>query len=152
MWSDCCVPPPLLCFAFPLACKDAQLFNATIGDPSWQSEWELLAVLVSLRIFAEELNGGWVALESDNTATLQAALDFRASSPLMLALAAEVSLELEANSLELQFAHHIRGVANYEADALSRLSLGAAIPARLQAVPRRSVPRRDRSWYRAWPA
>ena len=81
-------------------------------------------MLVSLRIFAEELNGGWVALESDNTSTLQAALEFRASSPLMLALAAEVSLELEANALELQFAHHIRGVANYEADALSRLILG----------------------------
>ena len=109
-------------------------------------------MLVSLRIFGEELNGGWVALESDNTSTLQAALEFRASSPLMLALAAEVSLELEANALELQFAHHIRGVANYEADALSRLSLGAAVPARLQAVPRRSVPRRDRSWYRAWPS
>ena len=109
-------------------------------------------MLVSLRIFAEELNGGWVALESDNTATLQAALEFRASSPLMLALAAEVSLELEANALELQFAHHIRGIQNWEADALSRLSAGAEVPARLQAVPRRSVPRRDRSWYRAWPS
>ena len=152
----CQVGKPVAFWADELREEELKLFKAEIGDPSFQTEWELLAILVSLRVFSEhwphdDLQPTQVIVETDNTAALQAALNFQASSPIMQYLAAEVALELESQTLDMLWGTHIRGVANHEADALSRLSQGAAIPSSLRHVNRLEVPLRDSSFFRAWP-
>ena len=50
--------------------EDARRYGASLGDPAWQSEGELLAIFVSLHVFATELRGSWgcVVVQSDSKA------------------------------------------------------------------------------------
>jgi hypothetical protein len=140
-------------WACALSAEDLARFGAQVGDPAFQSEWELLAVHMALRIFGPYLNGGWmqVIVQADNTSALQAALQFKAKSPLMNFLAAEVSLELEAQGLEMLWGQHIPGADNTWADALSRLAKGKVVPEALRQCYCEQVPVRDESYFRAWP-
>ena len=63
-----------------------------------------------------------ILLRTDNTSTLQAALEHRASSPLLVALAAEIALSLEVRQLMPLWGQHVPGSLNVIADKLSRLS------------------------------
>ena len=66
---------------------DAKLFGAVIGDPSYQSEWELLAVWVSLELFSKFLHpnfaGCQMLLRTDNTSVIQAVKHCKTRSPIM---------------------------------------------------------------------
>ena len=88
--------------------EDCELFGATLGDPACQSEWELLAVWISLEVFSEfftdDSAGMQVMLRSDNTSAIQASMEYRASSPIMNQLAAEISLQLAVKQLLPLFA------------------------------------------------
>eukprot|EP00435_Cladocopium_sp_Y103_P027145 s3386_g6.t1 len=72
--------------------------GAQVGDPAFQTEWELLSIFIAVCLFSRFLKSTRIRLfiQSDNTAALKAALDFQASSPLMCSLAAEISIQLEA--------------------------------------------------------
>ena len=127
-------------------------FGATIGDPMFQAEWELLAILVSLKVVCCKWDPGWVQLveKTDNKATLQAAMEFKAKSPLMMLLAAEVALELVAQSVEMCWGARVPGVLSRQADALSRVNQGAVVPSTLSECEVLSPCERDNSFFRAW--
>ena len=108
---------------------DLALLGAKTGDPAWQSEWELLAVAISARLFGPQIASQAVHLTTDNTGVLHMALNLRASSPGMVAVAAELACVLRQFDIDLRQGNHVRSAANYLADALSRLSRGAAVPA-----------------------
>ena len=136
--------------------EDCRLIGCTVGDPSFQSELELLALLVSLVVFRPWLQRGdssevAVVFRTDNTATIQAALQFQASSPIMMQLCAEMSLRLETMQVASVMAQHVPGALNVICDALSRLSQGAAFPSELAQCKCLTPPVRDESFYMAWP-
>lgn len=133
--------------------EDFAMFQSCWGDPAYQSEYELLAVLVALRAFAElikQCGATRVVLRCDNTSVLRAAFAYKASSPIMAQLTAELALELEAQQVKQVVPQHVAGILNGIADALSRPH-SAAVPTVLHACQRCEVPRRPRAYYRAWP-
>eukprot|EP00435_Cladocopium_sp_Y103_P028266 s2421_g7.t1 len=134
---------PIAWWADIIQPADLALLEACTGDPAWQSEWELLAVAISLHLFGPALQGQAVFLSTDNTGVLHAGLQLRASSPGMVKVAAELACVLRQFDIEMCHGSHLRSAANYLADALSRLSQGAAVPARLVPVLRLTAGPRD---------
>ena len=134
--------------------EDEMILGVKSGDPAFQSELELLAVLVSLHVFVPWLLGddfpAAVIFRADNTATLLAALELRGKSVLMAQLAAEVALQIESMQLPSQFGQHVPGIANDIADRLSRMSKHGRLPDALQWAQCVSVPLRGQSFYRSW--
>ena len=110
-------------WADELTTQDFVRFSAVRGDPAWQAEWELLAILVSLHAFEKEVSAArfLVKVQSDSMAALGVALKLASPRHLMNALAAELALKLEDVGAEFILTEHIPGVHNVEADALSRL-------------------------------
>lgn len=125
---------------------DLALLAAKTGDPAWQSEWELLAVAISARLFGPQIASQAVHLTTDNTGVLHTALNLRASSPGMVAVAAELACVLRQFDIDLRQGNHVRSAANYLADALSRLSRGAAVLALLVPVTRLDTGSRETWW------
>ena len=60
---------------------DLHFLGATRGDPAWQSEWELMAVVLGVTAFSRYLRGKCVRLLTDNTGALSAVNNLRASAP-----------------------------------------------------------------------
>ena len=108
-------------------------------------------MLVSLDVFGPQLAGVKFKLQVDNSAALSAAMILKSPSPVMNAVASEVSLRIERLRAVLELAEHIPGTLNFLADALSRLSVGAKLPERLVAAVRFPAPSRDSNFWRAWP-
>ena len=135
--------------------EDLALLQATAGDPSYQSEWELLAVWISLEVFKKWLttpeSSPRVILRTDNTAAIQAAMEYRAKSPIMMQLAAEISIQVELMQLLPLQAEHVPGILNDLADKLSRLAPGEEAPAALREAVQLTPLKRHRSNFRAWP-
>ena len=125
--------------------------NVPDGDPSWQNEWEVLAVLVSEVAFAEELAGAKWELQADSQTAMTAATRYRSTKPLVNLVAGEIALRLEKLRSDLAVAQHVPGVLNVEADALSRLTEGKAVPECVRGVPRRTAPDRTAAFWLAWP-
>ncbi len=46
---------PIERWACPLSAGDLALFDAERGDPAWQAEWELLALLLSVAVWSQLL-------------------------------------------------------------------------------------------------
>ena len=138
--------------------EDCQLFGAQPGDPSFQSEWELLAVWISIECFASFLRqdklGTRVLLRTDNMATVRAAMEQRAKSPLMAQLAAEISLQCAVLQLLPICAQHVPGVLNGVADDLSRMlsDKSVSLPWQLRSSQKILPPTRSKDAFRAWPA
>eukprot|EP00435_Cladocopium_sp_Y103_P027100 s2345_g6.t1 len=143
LWCGC---KPVAWWADVLQPCDLAPLNAAAGDPAWQSEWELMAVAISITVFGPQLLSQAVHLTTDNTGVLHIALNLRASSPGMVTLAAELACGLRQFDIDLQQGGHVRSAANYLADALSRLSKGAAVPVQLAPVPRILTGSRDTWW------
>ena len=135
-----------------LSCHELDRFNAFRGDPAWQAEWELLAILISLHAFHDKLMSvrAHVVVQSDSMAALGAAMKVSSSSYYMNALAAEIALVLEELGSEVVLTDHLPAALNTDADALSRLSEGASLPKSLRNVVRLAAPCRDASFYKAW--
>ena len=125
---------------------DLDFVEGQLKDPAWQSEWELMAVVISVRVFSTWLKQQAVHLLTDNTGVLSAALTLRATSPGMVVLAAELACALRASDIELSRGSHLRSAANYLADALSRIPQGAPVPAQLREVARCKTEPRDQWW------
>ena len=127
--------------------EDFNFLGATPGDPAWQTEWELVAIILSLTAFMEHVQCKAVSLLSDNTGALETTLQLRSSKPGMAVLAAELVLTLRDIDSQVAFGRHLRSAANYLADALSRLSVGKSIPSQLKEAPRVAPPvRRWGQW------
>ena len=139
--------------------EDLDRFRALLGDPTWQTEWEMLAALISLKVFAQWFQSAQgpaqVWLRADNTGTLIAATRLKASSPLLVQLAAEFGLELSAQGLACVWGDHVPGVLNTTADHLSRMTSPdgpSDLPPVLRGAQHVVAPRRDNTFYRAWSA
>eukprot|EP00971_Amphidinium_carterae_P328970 6461155-Amphidinium_carterae.1 len=125
-------------WADPLGDADYSRFHAQAGEAAFQSVWEFLAVVVSLSAFSPWITV-WpyvIVIESDNTAALVASLKQSSKQPHMNAIAAALACKLEQLGVERIVPHHVAGVVNMVADALSRLSQGASLPLCLRDVPR----------------
>ena len=95
-------------------------------------------MLLAIRAFCEFFQQGkmGIFLRSDNVATIQAALTFKASSPVVNFIAGELVLELEALGQSSIEGRHIRGIHNDWADSLSR----GVVPADLKCIPQFMLP------------
>ena len=137
-------------WASALTPDDLSLFAATIGDPAFQAEWELLAILTSVVARADCLQSCLVGMiESDIWAALNATMKMASSTPSMNALGAEIGIRMASYRAYFQVAH-VPGVCNVECDALSRLSCGYQVPASLLEVARTGGTSRRGSFFLAW--
>eukprot|EP00435_Cladocopium_sp_Y103_P016613 s3999_g4.t1 len=82
-------------------------------------------------------------VQLDSESALRVAVKLASPHPVVNRLAAEMALRLESLNAEALTGQHWRNVINLEADALSRLTEGKEVPARLRCLPRdQAVPLR----------
>ena len=116
-------------------------------EAAWQPELELLAILISLRLWLKHFECSTVCIHGDAKSALHAGRKQAARSATMNALSGEVGLTVEVYSIEL-VVKHLPGAANIDADAISRLAGGAkSVPTSLRNVERVSPPVRDASFF-----
>ena len=141
----------------PVSPQDLELMGSSPGDPAFQSEWELLAVWISLEAFKKWL---WdldmptqLVVRTDNMAVLQAVKESKAHSPIMTQLTAEICIQAELLQLLPLQVQHVPGVLNKIADSLSRYysSERPELPWQLQHAQQVPVPKRTANDFRAWP-
>ena len=71
---------------------DYELLKATRGDPAWQAEWELLAVLIAIDTWLARLHSQAMCLvQTDATAALHDVMRMAGRTPAMNALTAELA-------------------------------------------------------------
>ena len=144
-------------WADPIGDVDRRWFRAEAGESAFMPEFELLTILVSIKVWGPRLQGGNVGLvlQGDAVAALTAAINLTGRTPLLNALAAEVALQLELNRWDCLFGEHVRSELNVEADKLSRLwddvTVSQVVPGTLQNVVRICAPPRDSAFMIAWP-
>lgn len=137
--------------------QDLELLQSDAGDPSYQNEWELLTIWMSLEAFAPWLQNSamspQVLIRTDNTSALRAAAEYKAKSPILCQLAAEISIQVELMQLLPLQAEHVAGIENDIADRLSRMdrSLKTTLPVQLRQATWVEAPARARTDFRAWP-
>ena len=127
------------------------MWRAEKGVSGHMALWELLTLVVSVRVWAPLLKGDLaeVRVQADSMPALGAAVKMTSPAPILNELAMELALALGCIGAEVAIGEHIRGVLNVEADALSRLWEGADLPVRLRCVHRTIAPMRHESWYHA---
>ena len=119
--------------------------QVAIGDPAWQTFFELLAIALSLDLWGDYFLKEPVAVVGDNTASLTSLLKQNGKGPL-LAVAHELSWR-RARRGWLISAGHLPTEGNKVPDALSRLAEGAAFPqAALSSAIRSPLPHVGRFW------
>ena len=127
---------------------DRRVCPGQAGDPAYQAEWELFAILISIAVWQDRLADAHVAcIETDSKAALYACAKLSSNTPTMNSIAAEIGLRVVSLQIELG---HVAGVANYEADALSRLCQGKSVPSHLAEVERLPAPARNAAFFLAW--
>ena len=72
---------PVAWFADTLTAADCQKFQAVVGDPAFNTLWELLAIVVALRLWRARLGRrAVVRVKSDNIGALTTLLHLRPRS------------------------------------------------------------------------
>lgn len=145
---------PLAYFAHELRESDCRALGggARLHDPSFQSEWELLAIFLAVHLFSQFLANQRVQIvvQSDSSSALEAVVNFKAHSPLMVRLACELAIEVESLGINALWGRHIPGIRNTLADRLSRVAEGYPVPAVLSSATVVQVPELEHV-FRAWP-
>ena len=131
--------------------EDFKRFKAQRGDPAWQNEWEMLAVLASIVAFESDIAGEKFLLQADNMTAIEAASKYKSTRPLINTMAGELALRMDKIRTEMTMAEHIPGILNVEADALSRLSAGKVLPKELREAHRLQAPSRSDDFWMCWP-
>ena len=131
--------------------EDFKRFKAQRGDPAWQNEWEMLAVLASIVAFESDIAGEKFLLQADNMTAIEAASRYKSTRPLINTMAGELALRMDKIRTEMTMAEHIPGILNVEADALSRLSVGKVLPRELREAHRLQAPSRSDDFWMCWP-
>ena len=138
---------PVAWMALDWSPDDLAFLKAKVGDPAWQAEWELFAVLIAIDTWLPHLRGqAAFLLQADATAALFAAARMAGRTAAMNAIAVEIAIRLESAQVILS-PEHFRGTLNFECDALSRLAQGAKVPERLLGVERALPKLRQRSFF-----
>ena len=130
------------------AAEDCARFNAKLGDIKGQQYWEILSVLVGLKLWGPLVakSQAVVKVRSDSVTALQCTAKLASSSPLLNGIGAEIVLVLELFDIEEVVTQHLNEVA----DKLSRLAqLGASqqLPPQLQGAKHRVTPKRDDAFF-----
>ncbi|KAF4715128.1 hypothetical protein FOZ62_020788 [Perkinsus olseni] len=140
---------PVAYFGDALSKEDLQRFGGTLGSSSFQSCWELMAIVVALKLWQRRLlDCSAVAVFTDSLVSLRVAMKQKSRSESLNWLASRLALmcALDLRLLELRY-KHIAGVDNMLADSLSRLQEGYAVPPGLASAVRvRCPPRGDEFW------
>ena len=131
---------------------DVQIFGYEVGDSAGQQSWECLAPLVALRAWRSRWRSVRIRLSArgDNMTSLQMMLALTAKGPGPSLVARELALEMGDGAYAPDLVEHTPGVANVEADMLSRRhdpTKTWRLPPVLASVPETIPPRRDRSYY-----
>ena len=142
-------------FDSPISELDTRRFSVEVGDCKGQQYWEALAILVSLRLWGKHFRAGRARLHvrGDSVVALTLASKLASSAPLLNALGAEISLELEILEIAEVFTAHTPGKLLTLADFLSRLHApgsSSTLPTELSTAKRRSPSARDEAFYRVW--
>ena len=93
---------PLAWMAEAWSPDDAVLLKASIGNPAWQAEWELIAMLIAVDTWLPQLHSQATGLvQPDATAALHDAARMAGRMPAMNALAAELALRFESAQVRI---------------------------------------------------
>ena len=115
------------------------MLGVALGDPAGQPVWELYALLLALVRWRSPDTPGGISVLGDASGILAAAVKRAARAPLVSPLVQELALVLASDFRTLE-AIHIFSEDNTAADALSRLPLGAEVPAPLKRATNCSPP------------
>ncbi|KAF4687572.1 hypothetical protein FOZ60_003793 [Perkinsus olseni] len=139
---------PVSYFADAVSDHDVELLGAGRGSCSSQSCFELLAIVVALKLWSSRLyDCSRVVVESDSLVALSVMIRQRSSSLVLRRLVEKVAMmmALDLRLLEVRY-RHMRGSSNVIADALSRLGEGKSVPQCLRNIPRMTCPTRDEAF------
>ena len=145
---------PVAWYATPLPTTLLRRFQAKVGDSSFNTLWEALAILVAIRLW---LPGSHVLarIRSDSLAALRSIVKLQSASPSLNLIAREIALDATLGLYRVGVAVHIPGLANKLPDDLSRMWAPDPheFPTELQDVPQHNAPKFDNTfWKSARPA
>ena len=111
--------------------QDAAHLGVAIGDPAFQTFWELLTVALALCQWSRSFTTTALAILNDNVSALQSALDMKGKGPLVM-VAREIAWRRANYGWAYEVAH-LPSEQNALADDLSRLHAPdkASLPAQL---------------------
>ena len=141
---------PSAWFADRITDLDTSYLGGTIGDSASLTTWELLAVVVAIRLWrAKSHIALQVSVRSDSLGALKAIAKRASGAPGLSLLLQELALDEAEFATTVANLTHIPGFSNTWADALSRLFAPepAAVPSALTGVPRTPAPPRGARWY-----
>ena len=141
--------------ASPINEMDAKLLGFQLGESSSQGIAETLAILVALKHWGKLLAAVNVAIgvQSDSVTALALTQKFSNSNASLNFLGAELAVVCEALGLSDLLPTHLPGVANKEADFLSRPNTWATttLPVALEGISIETPQERSAAWYRLNP-
>lgn len=120
-------------FASHLPSELLNKFKASVGDPSFNTLWEAVALLVALRLWLPSTDRRLsTRIKSDNVGALRTLLKLTSPSQAMGVVAREVALDVAAGNYQITELEHVPGVTNVVVDALSRMWSPEPLPFPLQ--------------------
>ena len=136
-----------------ITASDADILGFEYESSKSQQAAEALCILVCLRLWKDlwQTRRSSLVVRSDSVTALTLVLYARAKGPTTSIIAREVALDISEGVYRPSVVAHVSGVANFTADALSRLhepgKLGS-VPSWLEGVKRDVPPLRVPLWYR----
>ena len=147
---------PVEWFSEPITPEDERALGHARGNHEGQQAFEAFTLLLAIRLWAREWKDERyvLILRNDNIGALTIYSSLKGRSCPMNAIAREYALDISEGVFEPSLIQHIPGITNAVADVLSRrfdpqYSRDWTVPAQLAGAKRRTVPRRDASWWRA---
>ena len=140
---------PVQWFATKLTECDLRKFGASVGESSFNTTWEALALLIAIRLWLPGTNVK-AHVRSDSLSALRSMVKLTSTSTALNAIARELALDAVVGLYSIGLAVHIPGVSNSLPDDLSRMWAPEphAFPPALAGVPESSPPARDRGFWR----
>ena len=125
-------------------------FKAQVGDPSFQSLWEILTLLMCVVLWVVPDATESTQVCGDNIGALADALRMKGKG-LMAVVAREFAWRKALMHWRLEFSH-LPSELNVRADALSRLYAPepASFPSDLKGVSQAGAPTQAPEFWRAW--
>jgi hypothetical protein len=143
---------PVAYFYDAITMVDCQTLSIVVGSPDYMTIVEALALLVAVRLWANESVGMTLAIRTDNAGCAAVISKLRSSNPSLNRIATELALDMIEQDFMPMVIDHIAGVTNIEPDALSRIfqpGKNYQVPASLMNLIRTDTACRDRSFWRS---
>ena len=146
---------PVEYFCDIISTEDFRRFHGQLGESGLTTLWEMLALLVALRIWFHHLAAEpAIMVRADSLGALRVALKMSSPDPRINAIARELALDTSTSTHQFKIFEHIPGFSNYLPDCLSRLAAPADnrknFPKELSSIPQARLPARDAEFWRTW--